>query len=311
MFVPKPLKILMEQSFESGTLPLEWRSAVVKPIYKKGDKFVADNYRPVSLTSHVVKIAESIVYDALIEFMINCNIIPTEQHGFVPGRSVTTNLLCSLEDWTKTLDSGESTDVLYLDFSKAFDRVPLRHLLLKLNHFGVRGNLLRWIEAFLSNRLFSVKVGDVFSMQRRVLSGVPQGSVLGPLLFVIYTSDIKYSLKSPFVMYADDLKIYNKSCNFTVLQNDLDVVANWSCTWLLPINSAKCVVLYTNSSRNPKHDYHVNGTQLFKVDSYRNLGVMVSSSVLWSEHIAEVVKKANRIIFLISRTFRAITISML
>ncbi|KAJ3652587.1 hypothetical protein Zmor_018539 [Zophobas morio] len=135
----------MEQSFEPGTLPLEWRSAMVKPIYKKGDKFVADNYRPVSLTSHVVKIAESIVYDALIEFMINCNIIPTEQHGFVPGRSVTTNLLCSLEDWTKTLDSGESTDVLYLDFSKAFDRVPLRHLLLKLNHFDVRGNQWRLV----------------------------------------------------------------------------------------------------------------------------------------------------------------------
>ncbi|KAJ3655193.1 hypothetical protein Zmor_014330 [Zophobas morio] len=147
-------------------------------------------------------------------------------------------------------------------------------------------------------------------MQRRVLSGVPQGSVLGPLLFVIYISDSKYSLKSLFVMYADDLKIYNKSCNFIVLQNDLDMVANWSCTLLLRINSAKCLVLYTNSNRNLKHDYHVHGTQLSKVDSYRDLGVMVSSSLLWSDHIAELVKKANRIIFLISRTFRAITISM-
>ena len=88
-------------------------------------------------------------------------------------------------------------------------------------------------------------MGDVLSMQKKVLSGVPQASVLGPVFFVIYTSDIKYSLKSPFVMYADDLKIYSKSCNFTVLQNDLDVVAKWLCTWLLPINSAKCVVLYT------------------------------------------------------------------
>ena len=180
-----------------------------------------------------------------------------------------------------------------------FDRVPLRHLLLKVNNFGVHGNILRWIEAFLSNRLFSVKVGDVLSMQKRVLSVVPQGSVLGPLFFLIYTSGIKYSLKSSFVMYADDMKIYNKSCNFTVLQNDLDVVANWSCTWLLPINFEKCVVLYTNSSRYPKHDYHVNSMELFNVYCCRGLGVMVSTSLVWSNHISEVVKKANRTLFLL------------
>ncbi|KAJ3652429.1 hypothetical protein Zmor_018394 [Zophobas morio] len=141
------------------------------------------------------------------------------------------------------LDSGESTDVVYMDFSKTFDRAPLRHLLLKRNHFVVRENLLRWIEAFLSNRSFSVNAGDVLSMQKRALSGVPQRVELRPLLFVIYTSDIKYSLKAPFVMYADDLKIYNKSCNFTVMQNELDVVANWLCSCLLPINSAKASMI--------------------------------------------------------------------
>ncbi|KAH0822734.1 hypothetical protein GEV33_000056 [Tenebrio molitor] len=141
-----PLSVLMKQSFRSGVLPPDWRSAIVRPIFKKGDKFDATNYRPVSLTSLVVKAMESIIYD--------------QQHGFLPDKSIQSNLLGCLADWTREADNGNSVDVLYLDFSKAFDRVPKRRLISKLQHLVITGNLLAWINAFLSERTFCVRVGN-------------------------------------------------------------------------------------------------------------------------------------------------------
>ncbi|KAJ3645766.1 hypothetical protein Zmor_023399 [Zophobas morio] len=190
-----PLSILMAQSFMQSKLPSDWKTAFVKPLYKnKGDKFNASNYRPVSLASLVVKVMESIIYDHLVKFFINYNLISPEQHGFLPGKSVQSNLLCCLSDWTRDIDLGRPVDILYLDFSKAFDKVPKRRLLHKLKHLGIRGNLLGWIDSFLSDRTFRVKVGDGFSRSVDVVSGVPQGSVLGPLLFVAYTADVKNNL---------------------------------------------------------------------------------------------------------------------
>jgi hypothetical protein len=128
-----PLSVLMKQSFRSGVLPPDWRSAIVRPIFKKGDKFDAANYRPVSLTSLVVKAMESIIiYDQVVRFLLDCDLIPLQQHGFLPGKSIQSNLLSCLADWTREVDNGNSVDVLYLDFSKVFDRVPKRRLISKL-----------------------------------------------------------------------------------------------------------------------------------------------------------------------------------
>src|SRR5699024_9386779 len=127
----------------TGELPLDWRTAIVKPIFKKGDKFDPDNYRPISLTSIVVKLLETIIYDGILCFLTDRHIIPPQQHGFLPGKSTTTNLLCCLADWSREFDAGNPVDVAYCDFAKAFDRVPKRRLLHKLNHFGIRGDLLK------------------------------------------------------------------------------------------------------------------------------------------------------------------------
>lgn len=299
----KPLRILMEMSFASGDIPIQWRTAIVKPIFKKGDKFEASNYRPISLTPIAVKLMESIIVDGMRPFLAENEIIPVEQHGFTPGRSVESNLLCCVADWSKMLDNCECVDIVYLDFSKAFDKVPKIRLLHKLEHFGIRGPLLAWIESFLSNRVFKVKVGSAFSESRNVLSGVPQGSVLGPLLFLLYTSDIRHHISSFCSFYADDTKIYSNplTCH-QVIQQDLYNIQEWSDIWLLPLNTTKCVVLHLGKS-NPRLPYSMNNTTLSTVNSHDDLGVLITMNLTWSDHIARQVKKANSRVYLILRVF--------
>jgi hypothetical protein len=231
----------------------------VRPIFKNGDKFDAANYRPVSLTSLVVKAMESIIYDQMVRFLLDCSLIPLQQHGSLPGKSIQSNLFGCLADWTREVDNGNSVDVLYLDFSKAFDRVPKRRLISKLQHLGITKNLLAWINAFLSERTFCVRVGGSYSRPVSVHSGVPQGSVLGPLLFIAYTANLGYILRSPFATYADDIKVYNISNQSMALEQDLLAIHDWSCDWLLPLNSDKCGVLHIGNT-NPIPNIHITST---------------------------------------------------
>ena len=167
------------------------------------------NYRPISLTSIVVKVMETIIAAHLRAFLSNHKIIPSQQHGFMPGRSVITNLLQCVHDWTYAIDRGDPVDVIYLDFSKDFDRGPKNRLLYKLNDVGIRGSLLAWLWVYLSDRVFRVQVGDKLSNFAQVSSGVPQGSVLGPLLFLIYVADIACRIKSQSFFLADDPKLFS------------------------------------------------------------------------------------------------------
>jgi hypothetical protein len=305
----RPLSMLFGQSFDSGVLPSDWRTTIICPIFKKGDKFDPGNYRPVSLTSLVVKIMESIIYDTTIKFLVKHHVIPDNQHGFMPGKSITSNLLCCLSDWTKLLDLGRSLDVVYLDFAKAFDRVPRKLLLFKLQHIGIRGSLFYWLDAFLSDRTFKVKVGGVLSASEKVISGVPQGSVLGPLLFIVYTADVKYNVRSSWVMYADDMKIYNDSLNYQMLSNDISNISKWASDWQLPLNIGKCTVLHIGD-KNPCHGYYLGGVELLKSSSCLDLGVLVTSNLSWSEHTSYVVKRANKIVYLLSKTFTKTTLAV-
>jgi hypothetical protein len=305
----RPLSMLFGQSFDSGVLPSDWRTTIICPIFKKGDKFDPGNYRPVSLTSLVVKIMESIIYDTTIKFLVKHHVIPDNQHGFMPGKSITSNLLCCLSDWTKLLDLGRSLDVVYLDFAKAFDRVPRKLLLFKLQHIGIRGSLFYWLDAFLSDRTFKVKVGGVLSASEKVISGVPQGSVLGPLLFIVYTADVKYNVRSSWVMYADDMKIYNDSLNYQMLSNDISNISKWASDWQLPLNIGKCTVLHIGD-KNPCLGYYLGGVELLKSSSCLDLGVLVTSNLSWSEHTSYVVKRANKIVYLLSKTFTKTTLAV-
>lgn len=301
-----PLSNIMQLSFSTSSLPRMWLNAVVTPIFKKGDKLVASNYRPISLTCICAKLMERIIATQLLQFLSDNSILPDSQHGFLPGRSSVTNLLYSLNLWTTNLDKGLPVDILYFDFSKAFDRVPKKRLLYKLEHLGIRGKLLSWISAYLTNRTFSVRVEKSFSTNHNVISGVPQGSVLGPVLYIIYTSDIPLHIASHHACFADDTKIFG--CPFTnrnTLQLDILSLEKWCVDWLLPLNFLKCSVLHLGRN-NPKLPYSFsNGDQLVPVESHTDLGIIINSKLDWSEHIGSIVRKANSSIYMFKKAFQS------
>ena len=294
----------MTESFVRGTVPDVWKSAVVIPIFKKGDKYAAENYRPISLTSIPCKCMEKIIAKEISEFlMTHHKEILHNQHGFIRGRSVATNLMYNLEIWTKAIEEHYPIDVIYLDFAKAFDTVPLRRLLDKLDHYGIRGKLLSWIKDYLLNRNYRVRVSGSLSDRQEVLSGVPQGSVLGPLLFIIYISDLAESMHCDISIYADDTKIFcDPSIDHGSLVEDLAGLERWTEDWLLKLNTEKCTVLHIGKN-NPMLNYHINNTELRKVTGQSDLGVYVTVDLKWEHHICNIVKKANSIVYLISKTF--------
>ena len=220
-----PVTILFRRSLDEGTVPNDWRSARVTPEFKKGSKLSVNNYRPVSLTCILCKIMEKLVRTNLIDHLQHNNLISDRQHGFVAGRSCTTQLLEVLDKWTKVLDEGGAIDAVYLDFQKAFDKVPHRRLLSKVEAYGIRGNILHWLESFLQGRNQRVVINGVQSEQAQVVSGIPQGSVLGHVLFMIYINDLPACVESDISLFADDAKVFTRSDaeNATsVLQEDLD-----------------------------------------------------------------------------------------
>jgi len=234
-------------SLETGVVPQDWKEAIVSPLFKKGSKAKPENYRPVSLTSIIGKILESIIKDQIASHLDHFNLIQKSQHGFTKGKSCLTNLLEFLEGVTSDLDDGNSVDLVYLDFAKAFDKVPHRRLAKKLEAHGIGGCILQWIENWLSKRRQCVGINGVYSSWRDVTSGVPQGSVLGPILFVIYINDLDSDLVSHIGKFADDTKMYksvNCIADVEMLRNDLTRLDEWSREWQMQFNIDKCVVMH-------------------------------------------------------------------
>jgi hypothetical protein len=221
--------------------------ANIMAIHKKGSKSDPNNYRPVSLTSQLCKIMESIVRDHLLQFITTNNIISPTQHSFMPKRSCSTQLVEAIEDWMEALDEGDCVDVIYLDFSKAFDSVPHRRLLMKMRGMGITGPILRWCESFLQNRKQRVVLNGEASAWTPVISGVPQGSIIGPTLFVIFINDMPDEVRSTLKMFADDAKIYCRATSIEQRQNlqtDLEELNGWATKWQMKFNANKCQTLH-------------------------------------------------------------------
>ena len=201
------------------TLPAEWKNAIITPIFKKGCSSDPANYRPIALTCTCCKILECIVANEIICFLNSHKLITKQQHGFLQKHSTVTNLLESVNDWTFSISNRKSVVIAYIDFKRAFDSVSHSKLIHKLASYGIHGNLLFWISSFLSNRMQYVRVGSSLSKLSRVTSGVPQGSVIGPLLFNLFINDITDNLdpSTSSKIFADDIKLYTEFLynNFT------------------------------------------------------------------------------------------------
>jgi endonuclease/exonuclease/phosphatase family metal-dependent hydrolase len=302
----EPLCLLFNKSLELGILPDDWKKAEVTAIFKKGSKSDPGNYRPVSLTCIACKILESFVRDAVVAHFIDNNLYSSCQHGFRNKRSCISQLLEVMEDFTKLWDNHEAFDVIYLDFRKAFDSVPHRRLLSKLKAYGISGTLLKWIENFLHERVQKVRVGSAHSSETEVLSGIPQGSILGPILFTVFINDLPHDLNATCKIFADDTKIYETTENSQILQNDLYKLQDWSDEWNLYFNVNKCKVMHYGK-RNPRCEYVMNikdqTQKLTHCNEEKDLGVTFDNKLSFDTHIVNIVNKANQMLGIIRRNF--------
>lgn len=310
--ISNPLMRIFKQSFTEGVVPLSWKEAHVSPIFKKGKKLDPGNYRPVSLTSMICKIMESIIRDKFVNHLISEDLIAASQHGFVPKRSCITNLIATIDKWTKALDNSQVVDSIYLDFSKAFDKVPHQRLLVKLKSLGIDGPCLNWIESFLSQRRQRVTVNGTLSDWSDVLSGIPQGSVLGPILFVVYINDMPEVIDSYINLFADDSKSFHiiKDINDTLeLQLDLNKLTDWSRKWQLEFNVPKCKSFRLGTTDDTAVEntwYKLNEKHIEWSRCEKDLGVYVDNELVFDDHINITTAKADKVVGIIRRSFKTL-----
>ena len=308
------LTIIYQSSLNTGHVPSDWRNANVAPIFKKGEHYDPANYRPVSLTSIPCKILEHVIVSALMSHLEKQNILRTEQLGFRKFRSCETQLLNFTDELYTTIEKGNQADVIIMDFAKAFDKVNHSLLIHKLKHYGVQGQVLNWIAAFLKDRHQSVIVDGASSSQVSVQSGVPQGSVLGPTLFLAYINDLPEDLSSLTKLFADDTAVYRLKATQTdinLLQEDLQKLETWEQSWDMSFHPGKCTTLPVTRARNPKkNNYILHDHSLEIVDKSKYLGVTLTSDLTWDLHINAICAKANKSLGFLRRNLKIPAISL-
>ena len=302
---------LFNISIRLGELPDEWKTARVTPIPKSGDLSNPGNYRPVSLLSILSKLLEKHFRDLLAKHFEEEYPLSAQQWGFTQGKSTTGALLAATDQWFRFLEQGCDICAVFFDYSKAFDTVPHRLLVQKLQGYNVHPLILRWIMSYLSMRTQYVCVDGSSSDILPAISGVPQGSVLGPLLFNIYINDItNVSLSNgSMLLYADDSMLYrpiHTDDDYYHLQLDINKLCTWTDNNLLRYNSTKCKYMVISRRKQPtlpSTSLFVNDSPMERVNSYKYLGVWLNSSLTWSMHVTSICKKARQQIGILYRRF--------
>ena len=302
------LQLLFQKSIDTGIVPQIWTSANVVPLFKKGNKEDPANYRPISLTCILCKVLDHIVTSNLSDHFDKHNILYDLQHGFRQRRSCETQLIQLVDELSVNLTKGQQTDLVLLDFSKAFDKVNHLKLLHKLESHGVNHSVVLWIKNFLIGRTQKVVLEGECSSEVPVTSGVPQGSVLGPLLFLLYINDLPDTITSQVRLFADDTAVYLAIDNMedcSTLQKDLDKLAKWEETWDMEFNPSKCVVLsITRNKKKIAFDYKLHGQILECVDNAKYLGITLSKDLSWNKHIDNITSSAHNTLSFLSRNIR-------
>ena len=315
------IQLIFQKSLSTGTIPTDWKHANVCPVFKKGDKHNAINYRPVSLTCILCKLCEHVISSNIMQHLEKHSILYDLQHGFRSARSCETQLVSFIQELASSTDKNIQTDIIVMDFAKAFDKVPHKRLLYKLKYYGITNNTLNWIQDFLSLRTQTVILEGIHSDKIQVTSGVPQGTVLGPILFLIYINDFhEYLTHSTLRLFADDSIIYKevksrkyqgvfevkRSSNDTYkLQSDLDAAAKWEEDWLMSFHPDKCSVLRITTKKQPiQHNYILHGHTLATETSTKYLGVTIQNNLKWNEHINNIASSATKQLNFLKRNLK-------
>ena len=309
-----PLATIWRNSVSTGDIPDVCKSATITPIHKGKSRAIPKNYRPVALTSHLIKVFEKVVRSKIVQYMSNNNLFNNSQHGFLGGRSCLSQLLVHFDRITHELESGRGVDVIYLDFAKAFDKVDHGITLKKLASLGIGGQLGRWLHAFLTNRTQSVIVERRKSKPKPVLSGVPQGSVLGPLLFLVLIGDIDSDIAHSFLSsFADDTRVgkgITSEEDVQRLQDDLASIYKWSSENNMMFNSDKFELIRYKTKKSKiiqsKTSYVSNdGSIITEQEHVRDLGITMTNDATFSRHILEKCSAMKSKIAWILRTFKS------
>ena len=299
--IVKPLCLLFNRSHSECHFPSLWKSGRVMPLYKKGSNELPSNYRPISLLSCVGKIDERIVFKHMYNFFHANNLIYNNQSGFLPGHSTVYQLLDIYHQITQSIDAKQHTCVVFCDVSKAFDRVWHKGLLFKLRQHGISGKLIEWISHYLSNRKQNVFIGSSMSAPKVISAGVPQGTVLGPLFFLIYINDIAESLLSIVRLFADDTSMACSSANLQaiegILNHDFVILSAWAKQWLVDFHPLKTeAVLFSSSNEVQNLNLVFDNILINFVENHKHLGLTLSSNAKWHVHIENILASASKIL---------------
>ena len=305
--VADPIVHIMNLSISTGVVPDNMKIAKVVPVFKKGDKSDVTNYRPISLLTSISKVLERIIYKRTFRFFQFHDVFTDFQFGFREKYSTSHALLSFVERATQALDKFCHMVGIFLDFSKAFDTINHEILLNKLYHYGIRGKALEWFRSYLSNRKQFVTFNNVNSQMLNIDCGVPQGSLLGPLLFIIYINDFHRSSKTlSFILFADDSNLFISHRDPLVLlrtlNSELIEVSHWITANKLSLNIAKSkFMIFSNSIETLPGDVYINDIPLEQVSSIKFLGIHVDNKLTWKDHVHVICKTISRNIGVINR----------